>query len=392
MTRHGNVHLAIALVASLVGTAPISAQARDQATVARNLVAAVLIKPGDKVLISGGVRDAALMEDIAVETMKAGGQPMIALQSESLVKRSYTEVPAWYDTMPPSLDIAMINTFDAQITVDVGETEGLLASVPVSRRQARTKAGEPARELQFKKVVRLVNLGNGLYPTATTATRLGIPQTRLAEVFWRAAAVPAATLRARAEALRQTLAAGKSITVTHSNGTNLTFAADLARAIISDGALTPEKLQQGSAAALTWLPAGELILPAVSGSASGTLVIDREVFDGKLVEGLTLRFANGKLTSMMAKSNVEAIKAFYDAASGAKDEFGFIDIGVNPETTVPVGTGRIVWGAPGSIVFGIGDNRIFGGTNASSFALSPQLGGATMTVDGRPVIVNGTIR
>ena len=392
MTHHRNVHLTIALVASLVGTAPIAAQARDQATVARNLVAAGLIKPGDKVLISGSVRDAALMEDIAVETMKAGGQPVITLQSETLLKRSYTDVPTSYDTLPPALDIAMINTFDAQISLDVGETEGLLSSVPVSRREARAKAGEPAREAQFKKVVRLVNLGNGLYPTATTATRLGIPQTRLAEVFWRAAAVPAATLRARADGLRRVMAAGKSITVTHPNGTNLTFAADYGRAIISDGALTPEKLQQGSAAALTWLPAGELVLPAMPGTASGTLVIDRELSDGKLVEGLTLRFANGKLTSMTAKSNLEAIKAFYDAASGAKDEFGFIDIGVNPETTVPVGTGRTVWGAPGSIVFGIGDNRIFGGTNASSFSLSPQLGGATVTVDGKPVIVNGTIR
>src|SRR5688572_13389065 len=83
MTRLGNVQLAIALAASLASTAPISAQTHDHKTVARNLVSAAMIKPGDKVLITGGLRDAALMEDIAVETMKAGGQPSIMLQSES---------------------------------------------------------------------------------------------------------------------------------------------------------------------------------------------------------------------------------------------------------------------------------------------------------------------
>src|SRR5437867_2692753 len=55
-----------------------AAQAPNLQAVARNLVEAGMVKTGDKVLITGSVRDAALMEDIAIETMKAGGQPMIA--------------------------------------------------------------------------------------------------------------------------------------------------------------------------------------------------------------------------------------------------------------------------------------------------------------------------
>ena len=105
---------------------------------------------------------------------------------------------------------------------------------------------------------------------------------------------------------------------------------------MSDGAITPEKLKQGGAAANTWLPAGELILPAVAGTAEGKVVIDKMLWDGQEVRGLTLTYSKGKLTSMTAASNIEGLKARYDAAGGGKDQFGWIDIGLNPETKLPV--------------------------------------------------------
>src|SRR5947199_10226003 len=89
-----------------------TAQPGDLQAVARNLVQAGMVKTGDKVLITGSVRDETLMEHIAIEAMKVGGQPMISLASERLTRRSYDEVPASYDTLPPTLDLAIVNTFD----------------------------------------------------------------------------------------------------------------------------------------------------------------------------------------------------------------------------------------------------------------------------------------
>src|ERR1051325_2148867 len=82
---------------------PIAAQAPNLEAVARNLVQAGMVKTGDKVLITGSVRDAALMEDIAIETMKAGGQPMITLGSERLTRRSHDEGPGSFDTLAAAL-------------------------------------------------------------------------------------------------------------------------------------------------------------------------------------------------------------------------------------------------------------------------------------------------
>lgn len=379
-----------ALLVGLLST-NTSGQAPDRRAVARNLVRAGMVKQHDKVLITGSVRDAQLMEDIAIEVMKLGAEPLISLNSERIARRSYDEVPAMYDTLTPALGLAMINTFDVQIAVDVGETEGLLAGVPPSRRAARAKAGEPVNKLFFERNVRFVNLGNGLYPTATLSRRLGVPQARLANVFWRAAATSPAELRTRGEAMRSIFASGKQVTLTHPNGTNLTFAVDASRGFVSDGMLTADKVKQGAAAANTWLPAGELILPAKAGTASGKVVIDRSLYDGKVIRGLTLTYNNGGLVSMTGEG-VEGLRAAYDAAGGGKDQFAYIDIGLNPETRLPVGTGRLVWTASGSVAVGLGDNRGFGGTNVSDFGLSSQLGGATVKVDGRTVVDSGALK
>jgi leucyl aminopeptidase (aminopeptidase T) len=373
-------------------TTPLVAQAPDLQEVARNLVRSARVAPGEKVLINGSLRDAALLEHIAVETMKAGGQPLIGITSERLVRRSYDEVPESYDSMEPTFDLALVNLVDAQIVVDWGEAEDLLAGVAQARLTARNKAYEPVMQAIYRRGLRFVNLGNGLYPTATTSRRLGVPEKELATTFWKAASVPAETLRARGEALRAAIAKAKTLTITHPNGTNLSFAVDAGGALVSDGAITPEKVKQGGAAVQTWLPAGELMLPAAAGTASGKVVIDKLLFRGKEVRGLTLSYSTGRLTSMTASANGEELKAAYDGAGGGKDQFGYVDIGLNPEARLPVGSGRVVWTVPGSITLGLGDNRGFGGSNASDFGLATQIPGATLTADGTVLIDNGTLK
>jgi leucyl aminopeptidase (aminopeptidase T) len=382
----------LAAAAFMLGGADAGAQEASQKVVARNLVAAGLVKAGDKVLISGSVRDASLLEDIAVETLKVGAHPLITISSDRLVRRSYEEVAPVYDRVTSPVAMLLANDFDVQISLDVNENEGLLAGVPTARRSARAKAQEPVTEAFFKRRVRSVNLGNGLYPTSALSRRLGVPRDALAAAFWRAASVSPVTLRTKGAALRRSFTGEGIVTITAANGTNISVRVDTDKGFVSDGALTPEKVKQGAAAASTYLPAGELIFPAVNGTATGKIVVDRLVWDGRLIRGLTLVFDKGVLISMTAASDASPLQERYDAASGAKNRFGFIDIGINDQTRLPLGSGRVVWTAPGSIIFGFGDNRGFGGDNKSDFAFVAQLAGATMTVDGKPVITAGRLR
>ena len=375
-----------------VASTTAGAQPRNSQNVARNLVQAGMVKTGDKVIVSGSVRDAPLLEDIAIEVMKVGAYPLITIGSDRLTRRSYDDVPATYDNVTSPLGKLFVDNFDVQIALDVGEAEDLLAGVPVTRMAARSKANEPINQAYYQRNVRFVNLGNGLYPTATVSRRLGVSQSMMASAFWKAASVNPASLRATAESLRRTIANGKVITITAPNGTNVSFALSADNAMISDGVLTAEKVKRGSAAASTWLPAGELLIPAIDGSANGKIVLDKVLWDGRVIRGLTLTFKNGVLDSMTAANDMARLKAQYDAATGAKNRFQGIDIGVNPEMKLPVGSGRIVWGAPGSVVVGFGDNRGLGGANVSDFGAVGQLGNATVKVDGTPIISNGRLQ
>ena len=363
----------------------------DLKAIAHQLIAGAMLQEGQSVFITGSLRDAGLMEDLAIEARKVGAQPLLAIWSERLVRRSYDEVPAKYDDQEPKLDLAVAKLFDAQIAIDFGESEGLLAGVPEGRIAARAKAFAPVNEAFLKRDVHFVNLGNGLYPTATLAKRLGIPQARLAAGFWKAVAVPPERIQAVGERLRATFASGGTAQLTHPNGTSLTFDVSGRTPTISSGALTQTQAAQGGAALLTWLPAGEFQLAAVPGSAEGKIVIDKALWRGKVIRGLTLVYSQGKLTSMTATSGLEPLKAAYDAAGPGKERFGGIDIGLNPAVDFPLATGAIVWPQAGAVTVVIGNDVFAGGDNNSDFQFSAQLAGASITVGGKLAVEKGKL-
>ena len=393
----GLVALAAVNAARAADAAPAAAKPgkTDLQAVAKSLVSAGLVGANDKVLISGGVRDEALLRDLYIETMKVGGQPLISLDSEKLWRRSYDEVPAQYDSQAPTLWLALVNTFDVQLSVDVGETENLMAGTPPERMAARAAANQPVTDAVLKKSMRSVSLGNGLYPTAALAKTLGVPQARLASVFWKATAVPPEVIRTKGDSLRAALAASKEVTLTSPNGTHVTFGVMADKGFVSDGTITADKVKQGGAATETWLPAGELLVPVTPGSAEGKVIIDKFKYQGATIEGLVLSFSKGALTSMTAKSGLDALKAYqayYDAATGGKDSFSYIDIGLNPEVTLPTNSGRVVWMAAGAVTIGVGDNTGWGGTVVSTFNLAGPVSGATLQIDGQTVIAKGALR
>jgi hypothetical protein len=128
------------------------------------------------------------------------------------------------------------------------------------------------------------------------------------------------------------------------------------------------------------------------GTAEGKVVVDKLVFQGTTIEALTLVFSKGKLTSMTAQPGLDALKALYDASSGGKDQFAYIDLGLNPEATLPTNTGRVVWMAPGGVTIGLGDNTGWGGTNVSNFGLAGAVSSATLAADEKVLIENGTLK
>ncbi|MFL6211259.1 MAG: aminopeptidase [Pyrinomonadaceae bacterium] len=366
----------------------------DYDTVAQKLVAEnAKIKEGDIVLVTGGSRDAELLEDIAVQVRKAGAQPLLLMNSEQMTKRMWTDVPEKYDTQEQKLDTKLAEMADAIISIDSNETEGLLADVPPARFAARAKAGQSIPAIYERRNVRQLNLGNGLYPTGWLAKRYNMSQDELARAFWAGVNVDTAQLQAQGEAVRKALQTGKEVHITNPNGTDLRVQVAARPVFFSDGVITDDEAKKGGRDVQVWLPAGDVYLAPVAGTAEGTVVISQDWFQGKEIKNLKLTFKGGKLVSMTADAGLEPVKAQYDAVTDPrKDEFGLLDFGVNPAVHLPAGDKVGAWMAAGNITVGIGNNTWAGGTNSTPYGWSGFIPGSTVQIDGKDVIVNGALK
>ncbi|TDI82020.1 MAG: hypothetical protein E2O79_07065 [Caldithrix sp.] len=349
------------------------------------------IQENEIVLISGGVRDIKLLEDVATHVRKAGAFPLVTLNSDRMDRLYYDEVPSKYDTQFPELDHKLATMIDARINISYSENSSLLADVPPERIAAVAKSLAPISTLRNKRKVRSVSLGNDLNPTTDRAQQFGLSMEELAEVYWSGVNIDYAKLESIGNSIQKKLASGKEIHITNRNGTDLKVQIEAKSVSVSDGVISEHDVQQGGAACQVWLPAGEVYLVPVPGTAQGKIVVDKQFYLDKEIKGLELTFMDGKLSNMKAKSGLETLKARYDVSGEGKDEFAFIDVGVNPNVKIPKNSKMDAWMASGMIIVGLGNNTWAGGENESDFAMQNFLPGSTLKVDGEVIVQDGVL-
>jgi leucyl aminopeptidase (aminopeptidase T) len=278
------------------------------------------------------------------------------------------------------------------ISVDYGQAPGLLADVAPERFVTLGKTNVPVTELVMKNNIKGVNLGNGLYPSDAQAKKFGLTKTELSDIFWKGVNTDYTKLEATANKLKEILSGGKEVHLTNANGTDLKFRIENRQALASDGILSADDLKKGYASSQVYLPAGEVFISPVAGSAEGKVVVDRLFYQDKEVLGITLTFHEGKLTSMTAKSGIAPMKAMYDAAGAGKEDFAYIDFGINPDVKVKPGSKLIAWMPAGMVTVGIGNNVWAGGDNKNPFGFPFFLPGSTVKVDGKILVENGVLK
>jgi aminopeptidase len=350
------------------------------------------VKENEIVLITGSPRDMDLMENIAVNVRKVGAFPLVTINNDRLAKRSYTDVPEKYDSQPDTLGMKLADMVNVSIIVDPNETEGLLADVPRSRLAARGKAVEPVAAKFRQNNVRSIEVGNGLYPTEWRASRFEMPVDDLSKTFWEGVNVDYANLQARAEQVKAALG-GNELHITNPNGTDLKVRIQGRPIYVSDGVITAEDVQQGSPHVNIFLPAGEVAIAPVPGTAEGKVVVARDFFDGKEIQNLTVSFSGGKITSMTGSGpGFEALKADYEARGDGKDLFGFVDFGINPNVRLSPTSKTGNWVPAGSVTVGAGNNTWAGGDNNVSSTWVGFLPGSTVTLDGKVLVDKGVLK
>jgi leucyl aminopeptidase (aminopeptidase T) len=311
------------------------------------------------------------------------------LTSDRLSRRLYDDVPAQFDLQAPAWDMKLAGLLDAQFILESGD-EAALAGVAAERIAAREKTFQPVFKRMRERNVRIIFLGNGLYPTPSRAKQFGLPEAELAKLYWEGVNADYVQLQATGAKLKKVLSEGKQIHLTHPNGTDLKASVEKRPVMVSDGVIDEAKRKQGGAACWAYLPAGEVYVSPRT--AEGRVVVDRVFFEGKEINDLVMEVKGGKVISLTAKTNGDRLQAAFKAAAAGKDRFGVIDVGINP-TIHPPANSKVLAATPaGMVSVYIGNDTWAGGDNNTPFSLAGYLPGATLTVDGKVIVEKGELK
>ena len=352
------------------------------------------VKEGDRVVIRGDLRDIDLVEEFALAVWKRGAEPIQILGREKSALRYFDEVPASRDAVPLALSLKLAEIETVEISIGGLEFPDLLGKVEPARLSATEKRYLAVVDARMSRGVRSVDVGNGLYPTEAIAKRYGVTREQLADIYWSGINVDYGKLQSTGSAVRAALAAAKEARVTHANGTDFKVQLQGRPVYVSDGVISAEDIAKGGPALQVWLPAGEVYVVPVAGTAEGKIVVDRLPFDAGEIVGATFTVKAGKLTAHTAQpgANYDRWKALYAAAPEGKNEFGFLDLGINPNVKVPAGSKLATWVPAGTVSIGFGTNLWAGGTNNTPWGTSMSLNGCTVTLDGKAIVEKGVLK
>jgi diguanylate cyclase (GGDEF)-like protein/PAS domain S-box-containing protein len=181
-------------------------------------------------------------------------------------------------------------------------------------------------------------------------------------------------LRARTEELARLLEGARRVRLTSPGGTDISFEIR-GRSVVRDAGDLTQPGAFGS------LPAGEVRLAPVEGSAEGVLCIDGSVAGlGRLKAPITVKFTEGRAVEM-SDSRLRDLLTPHGPEALQLAQFG---IGTNPSASV-VGNALEDVKAAGTVHVAFGSNCAMGGRVDLPIQVDAVLQGARVEVDGRAV-------
>jgi len=208
------------------------------------------------------------------------------------------------------------------------------------------------------------------------------------EELVRASLVPPEQLHRLGERVAGRIRKGRVATVSHSNGTELSFRLGRYPVGLDDAIVDEADLKSGNNVAN--LPGGVVGSAIDHTSASGVLVGNHTTYpDSGPVDGHRWEFVDGHLTNQTYKSGGDAIlEAYGKAPKAGRDRLSAFTVGLNSEIShLPQMEDQEL----GALYFSLGGNSFRGGKNNSPFGTWMVLTGADLAIDGKPVVKGGQI-
>nr|BBH92654.1 aminopeptidase [Thermogemmatispora argillosa] len=276
-------------------------------------------QPGQLIAIQSTPLAAPLIENVYRELLRVGAYPLPLLNLDSLEELLLREGSDDQLQHTPLLLEGFAERIAARLGIEAESNTSALTTLDPARLASRRKAqGLLRSRLQQREQEGSYRWCLTLYPTAAYAQDAGLSLSEFEEFVFEACFLndpdPAARWRALSQQQQRlvTWLEGKQRIRVVSEGTDLVLSIAGRRFINSDGRRN--------------FPSGEIFTSPVEDSLEGTITFDLpSSVDGRLVEGIRLVFAGGKVVEASARQGQDYLLRMLDLDSGARiaGEFAF---------------------------------------------------------------------
>jgi leucyl aminopeptidase (aminopeptidase T) len=356
--------------------------------IAQNIVNQSLrIKENDVVLIIASGHMPDLADEVTVESRKAGAETTTIFWSEPVWYWSLAELPFEWLRGPSRTDLALLDVATAVVNLESVADPKPMARISSERWAANSEGANHWYRKYIERKPRSVSLSlTSVTPQRARAYRFSYPAwKRNTENALKANYSRISTTGKKLQNMFDN--SNQKVHITANNGTDLSFRLAGRKSLMDDGIIDDSDLASGSFE--TMLPAGFINIAPEEQSANGNVVFDLPVPQrGKLVRDLSWHFKNGQLTKFVAAKNSETVLPMWEGSTGEKSRFGSFRIGFNYAAKVGFLNNFIV---SGTVTLGIGENKILGGENESTFGFQGTLGKSTVVIDGQTLVSEGKL-
>lgn len=270
------------------------------------------VQPGEKIAVEGNALSLPLLTEIYREVLKAGGLPSIIWREpvfEEVLLKEGNDAQLLHVSEPVAL---VYETFDARIAAVGGENTRALSGVDPKRQQKRAEGRRSIMKTFMERSASgdLRWVGT-LFPTHAHAQDADMSLSDFEDFVYGACFVdkedPVAEwlkLSAMQQKLVDYLAGKKAVRVVGPN-VDMTLSIEGRTFINSDGHKN--------------MPSGEVFTGPVEDSVNGWVRFTYPaIYSGREVEGIELRFEQGKVVEATAVKNEEFLRSVLDTDAGAR--------------------------------------------------------------------------
>ncbi len=340
------------------------------------------VRPGERVTIEAWPHTLPWAVALAREARRLGALPLVFYEDEDSYWDTVARGGARILGTVGDHEWATLSKTNVYIHMWGPGDRVRLASLPAAQSGKLTAFNEEWYDRARKAGVRGARLEIGR-PYPTLAKAYGVdPQTWLDQVV-AASMVSPADLERRARPVSRALARGRTLRITHPNGTDLTLG--LARREPTEQVGRPRiGDRKRPLTFLTSIPSGAVRVALDESVASGTIVGNRTCYyeDGVATEP-TFEFRDGRLVGARFGSGGERFDGPFRTGGAGRDRPGWFSIGLNPKLR---DTPQLEDVEDEAVTVSVGGNRYLGGKNRSSFFGWAVLAGAKVEVDGHSIV------